>query len=247
MGTPTGQTPGRFRPAALTQPTTKKTTMSYLHVGQDLAFAQATVPAFRFPECDTGGTGCGPHAANACRAIVRRAIRNAIWLADNAASKLSARDKEAVGLFRAFFGDPSRPVPWASNRQAADLVAERFRAVSEGFRKRVPHVRCATAADSCGAFAAFVVPRRRQLPSFHSRVIPLSCALRSGPRTRSTVRPRCSTKCCTCFSGVLWSPGKLAAAGRPRGAAARQLVLLARVRAPPSQAWRPCHYAKPLH
>jgi hypothetical protein len=132
--------------------------MSYLHVGQDLGLAEATVPAFRFPECDTGGTGCGPHAANACRAIIRRAIRDAIWLADNAVDRLSARDNKAVRLFRTFFGNPSRPVPWAKNRPAADLVADRFRAVSRAFRTRVPHFRCATAADDCGLFAAFVVP-----------------------------------------------------------------------------------------
>lgn len=83
-------------------------------------------------------------------AIVRRTIR-AIWLADNAAAKLEARDKETVRLFRAFFGDPSRPVPWENNQMAADLVARRFRTVSQGFRTHVPHIRCATAADSCGS------------------------------------------------------------------------------------------------
>lgn len=106
-----------------------------------------TVPAFRFI-CPAG---CAPHAANECRAIVRRAIQDAIWLAENAAAKLTARDGEALRLFRFFFGDPERPVPWANNRPAADLAADRFRAVAEGFRTRVPHIRCSTNAD-CNAF-----------------------------------------------------------------------------------------------
>jgi hypothetical protein len=115
-----------------------------------------TVPAFRFI-CPAG---CAPRAANECIGIVRRSIQDAIWLAENAAAKLKARDNEALRLFRRFFGDPSRPVPWADNRPAADLVADRFRAVAHGFRTRVPHVRCSTAADPCGAAAAFVVPRQ---------------------------------------------------------------------------------------
>lgn len=106
-----------------------------------------TVPAFRFI-CPAG---CAPHVANECQAIVRRGIQDAIWLAENAAAKLKARDNEAVRLFRFFFGDPSRPVTWANNRPAADLVADRFSAVAHGFRTRVPHIRCSTRAD-CNAF-----------------------------------------------------------------------------------------------
>jgi len=143
--------------------------MSYLHLGQDLAFSEPPVrsirppaPAFRFIPC---GAGCAPHAANECLAIVRRAIRDAISLAENAASKLKARDGEAVRLFRAFFGDPSRPVPWANNQQAADLGADRFRAAASGFRTRVPHIRCATAANNCGTEAAFVEPRAAPSPA----------------------------------------------------------------------------------
>jgi hypothetical protein len=137
--------------------------MSYLHLGQDLAFAEPAAPAepaFRF-FC---AAGCAPHAANQCRDIVRRAIREAIRLAENAATKLEARDEEALRLFRFFFGDPTRPVPWANNQPAADLVAFRFRAVADGFRTRVPHIRCGTAAD-CGTAVAFVQPRAAASPA----------------------------------------------------------------------------------
>jgi hypothetical protein len=101
-------------------------------------------PAFRF-FC---AAGC-PHAANECIAIVRRAIREAVRLADNAAAKLEARDNEAMRLFRFFFGDPG-PVQYANNRPAADLVAYRFSAVANGFRTRVPHIRCAVVSPADG-------------------------------------------------------------------------------------------------
>jgi hypothetical protein len=123
----------------------------YIHLGQPAA--QSNVPAFRLMPA-----GCPPQAAS----IVRRGIRDAIWLAENAASKLSARDAEAVRLFRFFFGDPERPVPWADKRPAADLVAHRFQAAAKGFRTRVPHMRCAavgSGAEDCSGEAAFVVPR----------------------------------------------------------------------------------------
>jgi hypothetical protein len=139
----------------------------YSHPGHSFGFGQfavaptaAAVPAFRF-DCPND---CAPQAANECLAIVRRAIRDAIWLAENAASKLEARDKEAVRLFRFFFGDPSRPVPWANNRQAADLVAFRFRAVADGFRKRTPHIRCAAAGDpTCSTAVAYTTGRVPEL------------------------------------------------------------------------------------
>src|SRR6266545_3985125 len=108
-------------------------------VGQAPAPAPSAGPAFRF-DC---GAGCAPLAANQCRQVVRRAIIDAIRFAENAATQLEARDKEAMRLFRFFFGDPTRAVPWANNRPAADLVAGRFRAVAQGFRTRVPHFRCA--------------------------------------------------------------------------------------------------------
>ena len=121
--------------------------------------AASTVPAFRFL-CPTG---CAPETANQCIRIVRRAIQDAIWLAENAAEKLTTRDAEAFRLFRPLFGDPERPVPWANNRPAADLVAHRFRAVANGFRTRVPHIRCAVVGpgpEDCVAGNAFVGPRR---------------------------------------------------------------------------------------
>jgi len=83
-------------------------------------------PVFRF-DCPPG---CPPATANACRGIVRRAIIDAIALANGAASKLEAtpRTPETVRLFRAFFGhDPSRPVPWAGNQQSGLVVAFRLR------------------------------------------------------------------------------------------------------------------------
>ncbi len=82
-----------------------------------------TWPAFRFM-CPAG---CAPNAVNQCLGIVGSAIQDAIWLAENAADKLTARDNEALGPFRFFFRDPLRPVPWANNRLAVDLVADRFR------------------------------------------------------------------------------------------------------------------------
>ena len=119
---------------------------------------QSIAPAFRFL-CPPG---CAPNATNACIGIVRRAIQDAIWLAENAAEQLTARDDEAVRLFRSFFGDPERLVPWANNRPAADLVAGRFRAVGRGFRTRVPHIRCAVVgpgAEQCAGENAFALPR----------------------------------------------------------------------------------------
>ncbi len=106
-----------------------------------------TTPAFRFHE----PCGCAPHAANQCRRILARAIRDAISLAENASAKLRARDAQAVRRFRAFFGNPEWQVPWANNKRAADLVADRFDAAVRGFRTRVPHFRCST-ETGCNGF-----------------------------------------------------------------------------------------------
>jgi hypothetical protein len=95
-------------------------------------------PVFRF-ECPPG---CAPLAAGQCRVVLRQAIREAIKLAENAASKIDASlvtgsrdDKtvlETVRLFRFFFGhDPSRPVPWAGNKESGSIIAQRFRKVAE--------------------------------------------------------------------------------------------------------------------
>jgi hypothetical protein len=73
--------------------------------------------------------GCAPFPANQCEAILRRAVLDAIALANNAARKLTAArmDSETIRLFRFFFGhDPSRPVPWANNQESRVSVAKRF-------------------------------------------------------------------------------------------------------------------------
>lgn len=147
--------------------------MSYLQLGRSFGLAEPVTPAFRF-FC---APGCAPRPAGECLGIVRRTIRDAIRLADNAAAKLEARDTEALRLFRFFFGNPERSV---DNRPAADVIAARFRAVANGFRKRAPHIRCGVvgaAAGNCGAENAFVVPR-----SAPSAAIPL-------PRNTITLCP----------------------------------------------------------
>jgi hypothetical protein len=130
--------------------------MSYLQLARPLGLAEPVTPAFRF-FC---AAGCAPRPVGECLGIVRRTIREAIRLADNAAAKLEARDTEAMRLFRFFFGNPERSV---DGRPAADVVAARFRAAANGFRKRVPHIRCGVVgagASDCGTENAFGVPRR---------------------------------------------------------------------------------------
>lgn len=112
-------------------------------------------PRFRF-ECPPG---CAPAAANQCRNLVARAVRQAIQLANDAAAKLEAnpRDAETVRLFTAFFGhNPSRPVPWAGNTESGLVVAKRFRkCASELNGGRVMRFRCVTAADCTPTTNAF--------------------------------------------------------------------------------------------
>lgn len=106
--------------------------------GWGLGLTPPPGPVFRF-ECPPG---CAPIAAGQCRNVLRRAIVNAINLANNAATKLeaslatSSRDdktvQETVRLFKSFFGhDPSRPVPWAGNKASGSIIAQRFRKVAE--------------------------------------------------------------------------------------------------------------------
>ena len=105
--------------------------------------------------------GSPPLAAGQCRPAVRRAIREAIKLANGAANKLDAtikfepsmRDaqgKNAARLFKFFFGhDPSRPVEHAGNEASGAIVAHRLRRVAqelEGGRRIV--FRCDA---GCGA------------------------------------------------------------------------------------------------
>lgn len=111
------------------------------HVGSIGQPVTAT-PPFRF-FCPIG---CAPQTAAQCQGIVAQAIRDAIALAERAAQRLEQRDAGALRLFGSLFGAPLLPVPWADNRPAADLVAQRYRAVAAGFRTRVPHIRCS--ADS---------------------------------------------------------------------------------------------------
>jgi hypothetical protein len=95
---------------------------------------------------DCGG-GCPPLAAAQCIPVVRRAITEAINLANNAANKLEAptklepskrdpkKDKDAIEtarLFTFFFcHDPSKPVTWSGNEASGVSVAKRFRAVAK--------------------------------------------------------------------------------------------------------------------
>lgn len=112
-----------------------------LFVGEPGASPPPTGPVFRF-ECPAG---CDPVAAAQCRNVLRRAIRDAINLASNAADKLEAspRDADTVRLFRFFFGhDPSRPVPWAGNKESGASVAHRFRKVAEALQGRGTLYRC---------------------------------------------------------------------------------------------------------
>ena len=83
-------------------------------------------------------------ACAACGPLLRDAIKEAIRLAKNAASKLDAavkvapgsRDKnpearETARLFRAFFcHDLLTPIPWANNAPSGANVAVRLRAVA---------------------------------------------------------------------------------------------------------------------
>ena len=110
--------------------------------------------------------GCPPVAVGQCGAVLRRAIFEAIRLANNAASKLevaskvepSKRDKDAkrtAHLFRFFFRhDPSLPVPWAGNVTSGASVAARFRAVARelGGGRRVTF-RCNFGARCAGRVA----------------------------------------------------------------------------------------------
>jgi hypothetical protein len=107
-----------------------------------------SAPVFRL-ECVPG---CAPAAANQCRAMVRRAVRDAIALANAAATKLEAAtpDAETVRLFRAFFGHhPSRPASSDPSRSSGNLVAFRFRKCAEELGGgRVMTFRCAAACPA---------------------------------------------------------------------------------------------------
>lgn len=145
-------------------------------LGEAAPASAAAVPAFRFA-CPIG---CAPQTANACRAVVATAIRDAIGLAENAADKLERRDGEALRLFRFFFGDPLRAVPWAGNKPAADLVAQRFRAVAAGFRTRVPHIQCSADAG-CNAFTQPRAAPTAAVPLPHNTIMLCPPFWQAGP------------------------------------------------------------------
>jgi hypothetical protein len=133
-------------------------------------------PVFRL-EC---GAGCHPVAAAQCRATLRRAIVAAIRLASNAAAKLEAspRDADTVRHFRFLFGhDPSRPVPWAANRESGAIVARRFRMVEQALRRRGTQFRCGCPGAAATVNARTIPPNEIRLCD---RFWTLSPILRAG-------------------------------------------------------------------
>ena len=119
------------------------------YFGDLAALGQPAQPVFRF-QCPAG---CPPLAANQCQGVLRQAIRSAIFLANNAASKLeraskvatrtAGQDDETIRLYRFFFGhDPSRPVPWAGNQESGLVVAHRYRKAAEALLSRNTLYRC---------------------------------------------------------------------------------------------------------
>lgn len=132
-------------------------------VGQAPAPAPPAGPVFRF-ECPAG---CPQGAEAACRRVLYRALVDAIGLCLNAASQLEAtpRSIRTRNIFRSLFGhDPSRPVPWADNKESGAIVAHRLRKVAEAFHGRVTHFRCggfpgAPAGQQCAVGTnAFTIP-----------------------------------------------------------------------------------------
>jgi hypothetical protein len=127
--------------------------------GEYLGQLGSDAPVFRI-ECPDG---CPPVMAGQCRAVLRRAIRDAIKLASNAAIKLdeaikvepSKRDAEAKNtarLFQFFFGhDPSHLIPWDAPHKSGASVAKRFRAVVKALQKggRNTLFRCLVTRPGC--------------------------------------------------------------------------------------------------
>ena len=106
-------------------------------------------PVFRV-ECP----GCPPATTTQCQNVVYTAVREAIRLCINAATRLDAREPTTVNHFRRIFGhDPSRPVPWAGNTASGATVAIRLRAVAEGLHSRVVHFRCFCTGAGAGVNA----------------------------------------------------------------------------------------------
>jgi hypothetical protein len=128
--------------------------MSYLYDAPDPVLGEPPIAAARGPIFDLvcAPGACAPFADNQCRAVLRRAILDAIALATNAADKLSAEnpDPETIRLFRAFFGHhPSRPIEWAGNQPSRMSVASRFRSCARELNGgRRTRYSCVCAADA---------------------------------------------------------------------------------------------------
>ena len=103
------------------------------YVSGELAGGKAQVSSPRASyrlECPAG---CAPFGAADCDANLRRAILDAIAIANNAVRRLTAAqvDSETRHMFRFFMGhEPSRPVPWANNEESRITVAKRLRTVA---------------------------------------------------------------------------------------------------------------------
>lgn len=121
-------------------------------IGQPGSLGQSAAPIFNI-ECPTPGVRLP---------VLRQAIREAIKLANNAATKVekatmtapNMRDadaKETARLFTSFFGhDPTFPVQWAGNEASGVSVAKRFRAVASelGGGRRIVF-RCLDSRPGC--------------------------------------------------------------------------------------------------
>jgi hypothetical protein len=132
--------------------------MSYFHDTplDVLGEPAAPVGAPRGPVFDLNCApgACAPFPDNQCRAVLRRAILDAIQLATNAAEKLEATapDPETSRLFRFFFGHPpSTNIPWADNTASRVSVAKRFRSAANelnGGRRTVYSCVCEATAPA---------------------------------------------------------------------------------------------------
>ena len=113
--------------------------------------APPSAPVFRF--VFPPPAGCPALTEAEYRAILYQAVKEAIRLATNAASKLDAVTPETAGLYRFFFcHDPSRPVSWAGDEASGSIVARRFRAVARelGGGRRIIF-RCNPTDHNCDA------------------------------------------------------------------------------------------------
>lgn len=111
-------------------------------------------------ETSAGDVACTGCADKGCFALLQRAIREAIRLANAAADRIEAaikpgvRDKAAeftAQVFQTLFcHDPLFLIPWAGNQPSGASVAQRFRAVARelGPGRRIRFV-CLPTLDNC--------------------------------------------------------------------------------------------------